>query len=119
MARTLDEVIGSLPEADQTAINTRYLELQDEVDTLSAVRRLVGLSQQQLADTLNMKQPTLSKLERNTDMYLSTLRRYVEALGGNLDIVISVPGHAPLKLKQFSDVSVGEMSLMSANSLAA
>lgn len=104
MARTLSEVMSSLPVEEQTTINARYRELQDEIDTLSAVRRLVGLSQDQLAATLNMKQPTLSKLERGTDMLLSTLRRYVEAAGGDLDIVISLPGHAPLKLKQFSEM---------------
>ena len=111
MALTLEQVMAALPAEDQDAITARAQELQAEVDTLSALRRLVGLSQQQLADTLNMKQPTLSKLERHTDMYLSTLRRYVVALGGDMEIVISLPGHPPLKLKQFSEIpmaSAGE-----------
>lgn len=105
MPKTLGEVLSSLSEEDRAEVNARYLEMQREVDTLAEIRRIVGFSQQQLAETLNMKQPTLSKLERNTDMYLSTLRRYAEAVGGELSITITLPGHAPFKLTQFSDLS--------------
>ncbi len=105
MARTLTEVMASLPTEEQAAINARRDDLLAEIDTLAEVRRLVGFSQQQLAETLHMRQPTLSRMEHQTDLFVSTLRRYVEALGGNLDIVVTLPGHAPIKLKQFSEMT--------------
>jgi len=105
MPKSLSEMLSALSAAERAEVDARYLELQQEVETLGEIRRIVGLSQQQLAETLNLKQPTLSKLERNTDMYLSTLRRYAEAVGGELKITITLPGHVPFKLTQFSDLS--------------
>ena len=58
---------------------------------LTEVRQLVGLTQKDLAKKLGIKQPTLSKLESQDDMYLSTLRRLVEALGGKLELVVHLP----------------------------
>ena len=58
---------------------------------LTEVRQLVGLTQKDLAKKLGIKQPTLSKLESQNDMYLSTLRRLVEALGGKLELVVHLP----------------------------
>ncbi|MCH7981159.1 MAG: helix-turn-helix transcriptional regulator [Proteobacteria bacterium] len=53
---------------------------------LYELRHALALSQEQLAETLSIKQGSVSKLERRTDIYISTLRRYIEALGGELDI---------------------------------
>ena len=58
---------------------------------LSEIRRLAGLTQQQLAESLSIKQPTLSALESQDDMQISTLRRIVEALGGELEIIATLP----------------------------
>jgi len=49
------------------------------------------LSQQQLADELDIKQGSVSKLERRTDLYISTLRRYIEAMGGELTLQAHFP----------------------------
>jgi transcriptional regulator with XRE-family HTH domain len=69
---------------------------------LSEIRRLAGLTQEQLAESLDIKQPTLSKLESQDDMQISTLRRIVEALGGELEIVARLPG-GRISLTQFRD----------------
>lgn len=58
---------------------------------LPEVRKAIGMTQAELADTLETGQGTVSKLERAADMYLSTLRKYVEALGGELHLVASFP----------------------------
>jgi predicted transcriptional regulator len=58
---------------------------------LSEVRQLVGLTQEDLAKKLGVKQPTLSRLESQEDMHISTLRRLIEALGGTLEIVAHLP----------------------------
>ena len=69
---------------------------------LSEIRRLAGLTQQQLASSLDIKQPTLSQLESQSDMQISTLRRIVEALGGELEIIATLPT-GRISLSQFRD----------------
>jgi predicted transcriptional regulator len=73
-------------------------ELDDEVEQellamdLRALREAVGLTQEELARRVDVTQSQLSKLERREDHRLSTLRRYVRALGGELEIVAIVHG---------------------------
>jgi len=55
------------------------------------LRRARQLSQEQLADELDIKQGSVSKLERRTDLYISTLRRYIEAMGGELTLQARFP----------------------------
>jgi transcriptional regulator with XRE-family HTH domain len=59
---------------------------------LGDVRRARQLTQETLADALGMKQPEVSKIERRADLYVSTLRRYIEAMGGSLEITAHFPG---------------------------
>ena len=53
---------------------------------LAELRQALELSQEDMANAMNLKQPAISKIEKNTDMFISTLRRYIEAMGGELDI---------------------------------
>jgi DNA-binding XRE family transcriptional regulator len=69
---------------------------------LSEIRRLAGLTQEQLAASLGVKQPTLSQLESQDDMQISTLRRIVEKLGGELEIIATLPT-GRVALSQFQD----------------
>jgi transcriptional regulator with XRE-family HTH domain len=67
---------------------------------LTEVRQLVGLTQAEVAKKLGIKQPTLSRLESQDDMYISTLRRLVEVLGGKLEIVVHLPA-GDIRIQQF------------------
>jgi transcriptional regulator with XRE-family HTH domain len=60
---------------------------------LNELRALKNLSQEQLAEILNTTQANVSRMERRTDMYVSTLESYIEALGGHLKIIASFPDH--------------------------
>ena len=72
---------------------------------LQELRKARELSQQSIAEKLNMKQAAISKMERRTDMYISTLRSYIEAMGGSLDIVARFPdGDVPLKLLSDTEI---------------
>jgi predicted transcriptional regulator len=57
-----------------------------EAMTLEELRKARSLSQEEVADSLAIGQPAVAKLEKRTDMHVSNLRRYVEALGGTLEI---------------------------------
>ncbi|MCG8606718.1 helix-turn-helix domain-containing protein [bacterium] len=105
MAHALKKVLGTLPKERREKINRRYRELVDEVESLKELRRLSKLSQVKLAKSLAISQPAVSKIEKQTDMYLSTLRSYVEAIGGELDVIIRLPDHGPVKLKSIEDVT--------------
>lgn len=62
-----------------------------------------GLSQKMLAETLNVQQPSIAKMEKRTDMYLSTLRSHIEAMGGELDIIARFPNRA-VKISNFAEL---------------
>jgi len=68
---------------------------------LSEIRELTGKSQQQVADAIGIRQPSLSKLEKQSDMQISTLSRIVKALGGELEVLAKFP-KGIVKIDQFS-----------------
>ena len=109
MGRTLDDVIAALPEARRAGVEARFLELKGEAEGLAELRRAAGKAQADIASALNIKQPSVSKIERQADMYLSTLRNYVEAVGGRPDLVVHLPSRAPLRLERLGDVAAVEV----------
>ena len=70
---------------------------------LNELRQARGLSQKMLAELLHVQQPAIAKLEKRTDMYLSTLRSHIEAMGGELDVIARFPDGA-VKIGNFSDL---------------
>jgi DNA-binding XRE family transcriptional regulator len=92
MARNLDHLLAELPAKRLTAIEARAGELA----TLKDLRLAVAQTQQDLAAALGVGQDTISRLEKRSDMLLSTLRRYVEAMGGKLELVAQFPNRPPV-----------------------
>ena len=70
---------------------------------LNELRQARGLSQKMLAEVLHVQQPAIAKMEKRTDMYLSTLRSHIEAMGGQLEVVARFPDGA-VKISNFSDL---------------
>jgi transcriptional regulator with XRE-family HTH domain len=104
MGRTLNEMIHALPKQRRERIDARYREIKDEVDSLRELREAAGKAQAEIAASLKIKQPSVSKIEKQTDMYLSTLRNYVEAIGGKLDLVVRLPARRALRLHRLGEV---------------
>jgi len=107
MGRNLDDVVAALPEARRARVEARAQELKEQVEGLSELRRVAGKAQVEIAAALNVKQPSVSKIEKQADMYLSTLRSYVEAIGGQLDLIVRLPARAPLRIGRLGDVAPG------------
>lgn len=107
MGRNLDDVVAALPEARRVRVEARAQELKEQVESLSELRRVAGKAQVEIASALNVKQPSVSKIEKQADMYLSTLRSYVEAVGGQLDLIVRLPSRAPLRIERLGDVVPG------------
>jgi len=100
MAKSFDELVKrTTTRKTQTRAARRTQELLAEL-LLSEVRQLAGKSQQQVAQTLGIKQPSLSKLEKQSDMQISTLRKIVKALGGELEVLARFP-KGTVKIDQF------------------
>jgi DNA-binding XRE family transcriptional regulator len=97
MAKKLDDILGALPLSRQESIQARVAELA----TLKDLRLASAQTQAELAATLGVRQDTISRLEQRTDMLLSTLRRYVEGMGGSLDLVVKFPGRPSVVLDHF------------------
>jgi DNA-binding transcriptional regulator YiaG len=70
---------------------------------LNELRSARELTQGALAEQLNLEQPAVSKLERRADMYVSTLRKYIEAMGGQLEIIARFP-EGNVRITQFEDL---------------
>jgi len=104
MARDVRDLIASLPIERQEAINREAERLIAEEMTLRELRRARAQSQAEVGKKLKVKQAEVSKIERRTDMYLSTLRSYIEAMGGELEIIARFPDHAPVRIQQFEEI---------------
>jgi DNA-binding XRE family transcriptional regulator len=103
--RTLNDVIGKLPAARRQKVEARAQELIAEQLTLQDIRKARKLTQEQMATTLNIGQDSISRLEKRSDMMLSTMRGYIEAMGGSLELVARFPKRTPVIIASIADVS--------------
>jgi len=83
-------------------ISKRTAEMASEM-ALQELREAMQLTQQELAEHLKMNQAAVSKMEHQSDMYVSTLRRFIAAMGGQLRIVAHFP-HGDVVINQFEDI---------------
>ena len=104
MATTLSEKMKTLSASRRKRIEARTREILAEEMSLSEVRKALSLTQVRLAESLGIGQEGVSRLEKRTDLLLSTLRSYVEAMGGELEIVARFPNHRPVKLSGIAGV---------------
>ena len=70
---------------------------------LAELRQARKFTQQQIAQSLKIKQASVSKMESQTDMYISTIRKYIEAMGGELEIIAKFP-EGSIKVDNFESL---------------
>jgi len=105
MPTTLEDFIKTLPADEQQEIATSSAAFIEEVRGLRALRAIAARSQEQIAASLHIKQPTVHQMERRGDLCISTLRRFVEAAGGKLELRVQLPGHAPILLTGLGELN--------------
>jgi DNA-binding XRE family transcriptional regulator len=98
MAKKLDDILAAMPKQRRSAIENRAMELA----TLKDLRHAAEKTQKELAELLGVGQDTISRLEKRSDMLLSTLRHYVESMGGELELVAQFPNRPPVVIKHLS-----------------
>ncbi|MDF0490496.1 XRE family transcriptional regulator [Sphingomonas sp. H39-1-10] len=109
MTKTLEEFRATFTPAQREAIDARAAELIAEEMTLRDLRQARKLTQDRMAEMLGMEQENVSRLERRTDLLLSTLKSYVAAMGGNLKLVAEFPDRPPVTLTNYSDLAGGDL----------
>jgi transcriptional regulator with XRE-family HTH domain len=101
MPINLDDFLAELPTEEQAAVRARGVELIAEEAGLRDLRKARHRSQKQIAKQLGINQAAVSKMERRTDMYISTLRDLVRAMGGELEITAQFPDRSRVRITQF------------------
>lgn len=101
MVKKLDDVLNTLPTKRRAKVTARAAELA----TLRDLRIAASQTQEDMAQALGVRQDTISRLEQRSDMLLSTMRRYVEAMGGQLDLVATFPNRPSVKVANLADIS--------------
>ena len=102
MAKKFRDLVAQMPQERQARIAAETQRLIDEMP-LQARRRALDLTQQPVAATLGINPIAVSKMEGQTDLYVSTLRRFVEAMGGELRIMAHFP-EGDVEISQFKRV---------------
>jgi DNA-binding XRE family transcriptional regulator len=102
MAKKFNELRAKMSPQARDQSKAIYNQLLQEMP-LAELRRARGLSQEALAKVLGVKQSSISKLERRTDMYISSLRTHIQAMGGELEIIARFPD-GDLKIADFSSI---------------
>jgi len=100
MARNFKELEAKISPARRKKIQKSARD-QMAAMLLAELRKQAGYTQVELAEQLEIKQPSLSKLESQDDMQISTLRRLIKALGGELELIAKLPD-GEVKLSQFA-----------------
>jgi hypothetical protein len=93
-----------MTEKQRANVEKKTAALREEM-TLMELRQARQLTQETLSETLNVGQAAVAKMEKRADMYVSNLRRFVEAMGGELDIVARFPD-GEVKIANFEEIGV-------------
>src|SRR5512139_2679001 len=102
MARKYAELRARMSPQSRAQARARARAMLAEMP-LAELRRARGMSQKSLAEMLHVQQPSIARLEKRTDMYLSTLRSHIEAMGGELEVIARFPDGA-VRISTFSEI---------------
>jgi len=102
-SKPFSQLKNKMSAAARLAADKKTQQLALEMP-LQELRQAREMSQEHLAQILQTKQANVSRLERRTDMYISTLRSYIEAMGGKLDIIARFPD-GEIHVSQFGQLS--------------
>jgi DNA-binding XRE family transcriptional regulator len=103
MPTNVDDIIAGLSATQRKKVEACAAQLIAEEMTLRELRHARKLTQVRMAAALGVTQDSVSRLEKRSDLLLSTLRKTVEAMGGNLSLVAAFPDQPPVILSGFAE----------------
>ena len=105
MGKSLKEMMEKLPTDRREAVEARAASLIAEEMSLRDLRKAMQKTQSSIARKLDIGQEGVSRIEQRADLLLSTARSYIEALGGELELVARFPGRKPVVISHVSEMS--------------
>ncbi|MBF0139141.1 MAG: helix-turn-helix domain-containing protein [Magnetococcales bacterium] len=96
MTKILNDLINKLPLDQQQEIEVQATQLINQEMTLRDLRKAYGFTQKHIAEALHISQDGVSRMERRSDLFISTMSSYVEAMGGKLHLVAEFPNRNPV-----------------------
>lgn len=105
MAKTTQDFFELLPARARAQAEARAEALIAEELTLRDLRQARALTQKRMSELLGVEQENVSRLERRSDLLLSTLKSYVAAMGGSLRLVAEFPDRPPVTLTNYADLN--------------
>jgi transcriptional regulator with XRE-family HTH domain len=103
MSKNVNGIIRTLKPAQRKRVEARAAEVIADEMTLQELRRARKLTQVSVAKALGITQDGVSRLEKRSDILLSTLRKTVRVMGGNLSLVAEFPDRAPVVLSGIAE----------------
>src|SRR5579884_3656198 len=103
MPKNVNDIIRTLNPTQRKKVEARAAELIADEMTLQELRRARKLTQVSVAKALGITQDSVSRLEKRSDILLSTLRKTVQVMGGNLSLVAEFPDRAPVVLSGIAE----------------
>ncbi len=103
--KTLKDKLQTLPAGRRRKIARRTELLIAEEMTMRELRKARSITQVEMAKALGVKQEQVSRIEKRTDLHLSTLKRSIEAMGGELILIAKFPGGVPVRLTGFAGLN--------------
>lgn len=104
MSRSLNDKMNSLSAERIDTIEKRAAQLITEEMTLRDLRLALEKTQVDLGEILHMKQEGISRLEKRSDMLISTLSKYISAMGGSLKLMAEFPDRAPVEIHGIAEI---------------
>jgi predicted XRE-type DNA-binding protein len=104
MAKKFSELRSRMTPEAQAGAAAKAAAMRSEMP-LQEIRQARGLSQKMLAEVLKVNQPAIAKMEKRADVYISTLRSHIEAMGGELEIIARFP-EGSVKITNFSGLDI-------------
>jgi hypothetical protein len=106
----VDEIVATLPLERRERVQARAAALMAEEIALRDLRRARRVTQEQVAERLHGRQVYVSRFEKRADMKLSTLRDYVRAIGGDLQLIVTFPEGGAVRIKEVGDTAPAKLT---------
>lgn len=103
MSRNVNDIIKKLSTTQRKRVEARAAQLIAEEMTLRQLRQACKLTQEKVAKSLRIGQEGVSKIEKRSDLLISTLREYINAMGGQLSLVVEFPHREPVILSGIAE----------------
>ena len=109
MAKKFNDLTKDFTDEQRELIEAEKRVIIDSIN-LQDLRKALKLTQTELAAVLNVSQTAVSKIESNSDMYIGTLSRFLEAMGGQLKIVAAFADRE-VEISQFKDIALSDITI--------